>query len=1062
MKRKILFLGIISFISVMLHQAVAVPAYPYPVEVTQPDGTTLTITLKGDEFASWAESADGYTLLRNSDGFFEYAQKDAQGELVLSGVIARNVQQRTLNDNELLQKTPKKLGFSDSQAQMFRQLREIRQQALDKAMKLRSSQSDDVQQSAPAVSGTIRLPFILVDFPGKPFTKTKQDYQLLCNQTGGLHDYFLATSYNQLDLQIDVYGPYTLANPIAYYDYQTTGNANQTVSIMYEAVTFALANGCNFANYDSNSDGIVDAIHIIFAGYDQSAGAPKGSSIWASAWSTSGFMCVVNNKFVTQFSMSSELRGISGQGITPIGVIAHELSHVFGLPDLYDTDYSGSGGTSIHIDQWCIMASGSWNNNGDTPPHHSAWCKDQLGWVKMTELIDPAYITIPNPAVQGASYKITTKTPNEYFLLENRQKQGWDAYIPSSGMLIYHVDENYINSHKSSINASPAHRGLYIKQAGGNATSTSTTRTTDPYPQGANNSFTDTSVPNSKSWAGVNTVKSVTNITHNTSAKTISFVFKDGAPEPVTNFVATVDGDKVVLNWTPSVTSSVIAYKIYRDGVFQYTVSGLNSDTYTQFNVPNGTHEYSITAFDGIMESAKVYDTALVVLSTNTSCTPVYNLKADASVNDKVKLTWDATTSNANVWKAIYSGSVSVRGAYASTSMVVGRKWLTSDLSGMNGFLISHVKFRPYEQSSGFIILANYSVVIYSVTGGEMPVEVYQQPITQSLSLSQLNDIKLNTPVVIDISKEWIIGIRYDLKPTASGLAFYADTQTNNDPRNVCYTKYYGWEPLSAWSVSGNPYMEVYFEGEAASGYLVYRDGELLGNTATREYTDNTVDECTIYSYCVAAQYTGSGCVSEPVCVETKSKGYEPVRNLQISLTTNKEVELTWEAPLTTPYYLASPFLLKATSAGAVLQNYSIYRNDVGLLETINSATLSYTDEEDLETGLYEYCVEANYDLGNSKKVSQSIQVDKTGTGLKKNLRENVSVYCKYQTIYAVSTATDLIRKIEIYDMQGRRVYVNDKVNAATYTINNNVSLPEICVVRLITEKRVMNVKIVK
>ncbi|MDR0829208.1 MAG: M6 family metalloprotease domain-containing protein [Prevotellaceae bacterium] len=604
--KKFYFLFLAAFFCLTVQRAAAVPAYPYPIEITQPDGTTLTVTLKGDEFASWAESEDGYTLLRNSTHAFEYAVKNAQGDLVPSGRIAKSPAQRTASDNAFLLQTPKKLGYSSTQAVAFRQLRQVRQQALENFVS-QQAPAQNGSQPAPAVSGIVHAPVILVQFQGKPFTKTQTNFQNLCNQvnysvgtaTGSVHDYFLAASYSQLDFQVDVYGPYTLANTIDYYDSKSGASSSQVTSIVSEATTLAQADGCNFANYDANNDGKVDGIHLIYAGYDQSAGAPVGTAIWATAWSTSGSFCTRDGKTVPRFSMSSELRGTSGTTITPIGVIAHELSHVFGLPDLYDTDYEESGGESIHLGTWDIMASGSWNNSGDTPPYHSAWCRDKIGWVPAVTLADPAIITLPNPATTGAVYKVTTTTAGEYFLIENRQKQGiWENYIPASGMLVYHVDEN-IGTHISygpgwrDINVNPAHRGLYIKQAGGGAGSASSTRTTDPYPQPSHDSFTDASVPNSKSWAGANTAKPITDITHNTGAKTVTFTFMGGpssCPRPTAISAGSVTASGATISWVPigSATSWYFQYSANPDfsSPTSYTVStpskaisGLNANT---------------------------------------------------------------------------------------------------------------------------------------------------------------------------------------------------------------------------------------------------------------------------------------------------------------------------------------------------------------------------------------------------------------------------------------------------------------------------------------------------
>jgi hypothetical protein len=69
-KIKILFLSIVLI--AIHHYALGVMAYPYPVEITQPDGTKITIVLKGDEHLKWAETIDGYSILRNSKGIYEY------------------------------------------------------------------------------------------------------------------------------------------------------------------------------------------------------------------------------------------------------------------------------------------------------------------------------------------------------------------------------------------------------------------------------------------------------------------------------------------------------------------------------------------------------------------------------------------------------------------------------------------------------------------------------------------------------------------------------------------------------------------------------------------------------------------------------------------------------------------------------------------------------------------------------------------------------------------------------------------------------------------------------
>ena len=56
---------------------------------------------------------------------------------------------------------------------------------------------------------------------------------------------------------------------------------------------------------------------------------------------------------------------------------------------------------------------------------------------------------------------------NEYFLLENRQKTGWDAYLPGQGMLIWHIDDVPEVWQKNEVNNNAAHQHVDIIEANG-------------------------------------------------------------------------------------------------------------------------------------------------------------------------------------------------------------------------------------------------------------------------------------------------------------------------------------------------------------------------------------------------------------------------------------------------------------------------------------------------------------------------------------------------------------------------------------------------------------------
>jgi M6 family metalloprotease-like protein len=516
MNRRILFVSLLCIVATL---AVASPALRQPINYRLPDGTYITITLQGDEFLDWAISSDGYTLLINEAGYYEYASQDSNNQLVLSGVRMHDISERTSDEIRFLQGVEKRLRFPREQAARLRNAGFL-------ASELRS---ETALASAPTI-GEVHAPVILVDFPDQPFACQKEDFVNLLSQphytgggtfTGSLYDYFYDNSYGKLRYKVDVYGPYRMPNPIAYYDYKNGGDAK---AMAKTAAQMAHADGCDFSKYDNDNDGTVDGIHIIFGGYGQESGAPKGHSIWSHKSSISGTS--FDGKSLSVYSCSPELHGTSGANIAGIGTTAHELCHVFGIRDYYDTDDDGSGGDAVTPNRWDIMDQGQFLNGGRTPSRLSAYPKVRFGWVKEVVLNSPAQVFLPLPQEDGVVYRINTKTNNEYFLIENRLQTGWDTYVPASGMLIFHVDGSRVNN--SGLNDNPANRGYYVKQAGGGANSDELDhRERDPYPYGNNNSFTDTSVPDARSKAGVNTEKPVTNIVRNADG-TITFDFMGG------------------------------------------------------------------------------------------------------------------------------------------------------------------------------------------------------------------------------------------------------------------------------------------------------------------------------------------------------------------------------------------------------------------------------------------------------------------------------------------------------------------------------------------------------
>ena len=297
----------------------------------------------------------------------------------------------------------------------------------------------------------------------------------------------------------------------------------------------------NYAEYDNDGpdnipnsgddDGYVDGIMIIYSGCGAEWGEgnnnfwPHMSNLGSYEYITDDIGVNGNNIIVSSYAVSPELAGggeCFSDIIRPIGVFAHEFGHILGLPDLYDRN--SNDGDSKGLGDWCLMASGSWSGwAGDTPSHMSVWCKTQLGWVNPT-ILDQDEVDFSMPQINTTPFalKIWEDDYNwsRYFLIENRQSVGFDAYINGTGLLIYHIDENqrYGPNRWSSglVNDNAAHKMVDLEEADGldnldlydNSGDNG-----DPYPGSTNNFiFDDYSYPNSNRYSGEETGISISNI----------------------------------------------------------------------------------------------------------------------------------------------------------------------------------------------------------------------------------------------------------------------------------------------------------------------------------------------------------------------------------------------------------------------------------------------------------------------------------------------------------------------------------------------------------------------
>ncbi len=385
------------------------------------------------------------------------------------------------------------------------------------------------------------------------------------NPTGTMTDFYLENSYGKLYMTGKVMGWFTLTRASDYYIKDGGQNAGLnyggrdfTIDILVAAdqtIDFS-----KFVKYVDAQGAHVPQLGVIHTGGDAASGA---ANIWSHRWNirqrllqrkSSGTETIVDvsrilsdGKYLTNDSLNGqpviidgdytvqpELLGSSNSSGNPksIGVFTHEFGHIFGLPDLYDTDNSSAG-----LGNWCLMAGGSYGGDGSheaTPAHMSAWCKETLGWV--TPVVVNAFTPQQKikyvekyPEIYKCFYRGVSG--GEYFLIENRQKTGFDQYLINGGLLIFHVDPSV-----STGNTNENHYLVDLEQADGLRELNTTTgrgNAADPFPGSTNNrTFDGYTNPNSTSYASAQSYVGVRKISN---SDTVMYADIDIGTRPYVN-----------------------------------------------------------------------------------------------------------------------------------------------------------------------------------------------------------------------------------------------------------------------------------------------------------------------------------------------------------------------------------------------------------------------------------------------------------------------------------------------------------------------------------------------
>ena len=720
MKKAILILSALLLGAAALR---AVPAYPYPVKLTQPDGSTITVQLHGDEFYHWATS-DGYVVEQDKDGFY-----------------------RRVNLVQRRSAAPSAAAIREAHAERARRAALLGKRAADMR------------------KGDNRFLVILVEFSDLTFSvnEPQQAFWNLLNQegysanggTGSVRDYYMENSTNQFRPTYDVIGPVKVSKGFAAYGEDIKDSQGNRISdkaareAFKEACDLANTQGLvNFANYDIDGDGYVDNIFFYYAGHNQ-AEHGGDDTIWphASGFSSGSY----NGIRLGSYACTSEYRGASGNAMCGIGTFCHEFGHVLGLPDFYDTDYSENG-QAEDVYNFSLMSNGPYNNSGRTPPYLGAMERLMLGWGPEPTLWNTPGSKTLKAVTENVSAYTPTSVEDEFFLYEVRTGEGWDKYIdttmPATGLLVYHVDQSenlvtsgytarYLWEHTNSINAYSNHPCYYLVSSVPNPGSYY------QFPFGGNSGkteFSDLSKPASVDWSKIATGYNLTDIAYANKQVTLTL---------------TIDKSRKVVGTVTDTKGNPVAgasVTVTDDAEIQ-SIMGLRSQRHiSQRAKKEGTTDasgnYTITIDEGATENLtltisksgyRVYTTTFVLKSGGLSKDVVLRDIAEA---DKV------TIKKYNAPSGYGLGFWSTSDP-ASACAAVG--YTAEELAPYVGMKISQINFLVYFEAVEVL------EALVEVDGERVCTQQVKNPKYDG----KIMEVPLDNPVTIEEGKNIIFGYAF-------------------------------------------------------------------------------------------------------------------------------------------------------------------------------------------------------------------------------------------------------------------------------------------------------------
>ena len=298
-----------------------------------------------------------------------------------------------------------------------------------------------------------------VEFPGRQFDQNKADAMFVSDgqasryidQMSGSESILKATISDRI---------WTSPNPESHWGYDSDEERDVSVDGLVEASCSDLLEGMDLTKWDFDGDGAVDRLLILHSGRAQESGAGS-DALWSHmSWLIEPLQ--IGDWSVNHYTIASLDSGI--------GTVIHEMLHQMGAYDLYDVHSEIPSSNWNGLGDWDIMASGNWNDNGNTPALPGAATLDLIGANRYSELELLTNSThLLEPVSEGGQGLAIPIAPGEKIWVTYRGNSGFDSDLPGHGILVEHSDENNGNPVENLVNTDPDNAWVRIIEADGDA-----------------------------------------------------------------------------------------------------------------------------------------------------------------------------------------------------------------------------------------------------------------------------------------------------------------------------------------------------------------------------------------------------------------------------------------------------------------------------------------------------------------------------------------------------------------------------------------------------------------